>query len=115
MIKKDDIIAAVISQANLAANVRDWVVDSRATRHIFANKQVFTSYKLVGDGEEVVYLGDSQIAQVSGKGKVLLKLTSGKTLTLNEVLCVPLLKQILSLWFYWEKLELKYHLSLTKL
>ncbi|XP_031267558.1 putative glycine-rich cell wall structural protein 1 [Pistacia vera] len=49
----DDIIVAVISQAYLVANVKEWVVDSSATRHIC---------------------------------KILLKLTSGKTLALNEVL-----------------------------
>ncbi|XP_049352640.1 uncharacterized protein LOC125817109 [Solanum verrucosum] len=67
----DDIIVAVISQANLVANVSDWVIDS------------------VNEGEEVVYLGDSSTTQVLGKGKVLLKLTSEKTLALTEVLHVP--------------------------
>ena len=37
----------------------------------------------------LVYLGDSHTAQVLGKGKVMLKLTSGKILTLNDVLHVP--------------------------
>ncbi|KAG5238065.1 RNA-directed DNA polymerase [Salix suchowensis] len=44
---------------------------------------------LLKDGEEVVYLGDSRTRNVLGKGKVILKLTSGKTLALNEVLHVP--------------------------
>ena len=72
MVEGDDIIAVVMSQANLVANVRDWVVDFGATRHICANKKVFTSYKLVRDEEEVVYLGDSRTAQVMRKEKVLL-------------------------------------------
>ena len=87
--ENDDIIVAVISQVNLVANVKDWVVDSGATRHICANRDAFTSYSPVGDGEEQVYLGDSRTANVLGKGKVLLKLTSGKTLALNDVLHVP--------------------------
>ena len=65
------------------------MVDSGATRHICANKNVFTSYTSVGDGEEQVYLGDSRITLVLGKGKVLLKLTSDKTLALSDVLHVP--------------------------
>ncbi|XP_071939024.1 uncharacterized protein [Coffea arabica] len=85
----DDIIAAVISQVNIAANVKEWVVDSGATRHICANREVFSSYTPIGDDEEVVYLGDSRTANVLGKGKVFLKLTSGKTLALNDVLHVP--------------------------
>ncbi|XP_014499072.1 uncharacterized protein LOC106760139 [Vigna radiata var. radiata] len=85
----DDIIVAVVSQANLMTNVSRWVVDSGATRHICANKRAFTSYTSVGDGEDHVYLGDSNTTPVLGKGKVLPKLTYGKTLVLSDVLHVP--------------------------
>ena len=44
---------------------------------------------LHGMTKKVVYLSDSHTAQVLGKGKVMLKFTSGKTLALNEVLHVP--------------------------
>ena len=40
----EDNIVAVISQVNLVTNVSKWVVDSGATRHICANRNVFTSY-----------------------------------------------------------------------
>ena len=89
MVKGDDIIIVVVSQANMVTNSKNWVVDSGATRHIYANRDVFSSYTPVGDEENVVYLSDSQTAQVLRKGKVMLKLTSGKTLTLNDVLHVP--------------------------
>jgi len=56
----EDTIVPVVSQVNLVTNVSKWVVDSRATRHICANINVFTSYTSVGDGEEQVYLGDSR-------------------------------------------------------
>ncbi|XP_070030752.1 uncharacterized protein [Nicotiana sylvestris] len=62
------------------------VLDSGAARHICAK---FVSYTQVDEGEEVVYLGDSRTTQVLGKGKVLLKLTSGKTLALNDMLHIP--------------------------
>jgi len=52
-------------------------------------KNVFTSYTSGGDGEEQVYIGDSRTTAVLEKGKVLLKLTSGKTLALSDVLHVP--------------------------
>ena len=65
------------------------MVDSSATRHICANKYTFTSYTTVGDDEKVVYLGDSKTAQVLAKGKVMLKLTLGKTLAFSNVLHVP--------------------------
>jgi hypothetical protein len=56
------------------------VVKSGATWHIFANQQTFSSYRPIGDNDEVVYFGDLRIAKVLGKGKILLKLTLGKTL-----------------------------------
>ena len=77
----------------MVTNSKNWVVDSGATRHICANKDGFTSYTPVGDDEKVVYLGDSHIAQVLGKGKVMLKLTSGKTMALNNVLHVPNIRE----------------------
>ena len=43
----------------------------------------------MAEGTECVYVGDNRSVSVSGKGKVLLKLTSGKTLSLNIVLHVP--------------------------
>jgi hypothetical protein len=72
-----------------------------STKHFLASKfdmkdmgeaSVILGIKIVRsnkDGEEVVYLGDSRTTNVLGKGKVILKLTSGKTLVLNEVLHVP--------------------------
>ena len=65
------------------------MVESGATRNICVNKEFFSTYKPFKDGEEVVNLEDSRTANVVGKYKVLLKLTSGKTLALNEVLHVP--------------------------
>jgi hypothetical protein len=75
--KGDDIIVAVVSQVNIETNMNKWVVDSGATRHICANRDAFTSYTSVGDEEKFVYLSDSKTATVLGKGKILLKLTSG--------------------------------------
>ena len=69
------------------------MVDSGVTRYICPNRDVFTSYNPVGDNEKVIYLGNSHTAQVLGKGKVMLKLTWGKTLALNEVLHVPNIRE----------------------
>ena len=52
LVEGDDIIVAVISQVNVVTNVNKWLVDSGATRHICANKRMFTSYIVMGDGEE---------------------------------------------------------------
>ena len=74
---------------NLVTNVSKWVVESRTTRHICINKNAFFSYSSVGDEEEQVYLGNYMTTSILGKGKVFLKLTSGKTLALSDVLHVP--------------------------
>ena len=89
LVEEDDIIAVVVSQANMVTNSKNWVVDFGATKHICENRDAFTSYTPVKDEKNVVYLGDSHIAQVLGKGKFMLKLTSGKTLALSDVLHVP--------------------------
>ena len=73
----------------MVTDFKNRVVDSSATRHICANKDIFTSYTPIRDGEKVVYLSDSHTTQVLGKGKVMLKLISRKTLALYEVLHVP--------------------------
>ena len=60
----------------MVTNMKDWVVDSGATRHICGNGTAFTSYTAVKEGEEQVFMGDSRFTPMIGKWKVLLKLTS---------------------------------------
>ncbi|OIT30113.1 hypothetical protein A4A49_55990 [Nicotiana attenuata] len=62
--KTDNISVAVIFQINNGANVRDWVIDSGATRHICADKNKFLSYTQIREGEETIYLGDSRTTRV---------------------------------------------------
>ena len=76
-----NVIVADVSQVNMVADIKDKVVDSGVTRHICGNKSAFTSYTPIGEGEEIVYMGDSRPTHVLRKGKVLLKLRSGKVLT----------------------------------
>ena len=65
------------------------MVDFGATRHICGNKSAFTSYTTVKEEDEQIFMGDYRSTSVIGKGKVLLKLTSGKVLALSDVLHVP--------------------------
>jgi hypothetical protein len=85
----DDIFVNVVSETIILTKEKSWVVDSGVTAHICANKNMFTSYKYIGEGVENVILSDSRTATVLGKGKVNLKLTSGKILSLSNVLHVP--------------------------
>ena len=91
LVENEEIIAVVI-EANLVCNIAEWVLDTGATRHICANKELFQEFDEVTDGD-IIYMGNSATAGVCGKGKILLKLTSGKTLALNNVLYVPSMRR----------------------
>ena len=81
-------LSVVVSEANLVGNPKEWWLDTGATRHICADKKMFTSYSLVDNGEQL-FMGNSSTSKVEGQGKIVLKMTSGKELTLNNVLHVP--------------------------
>ena len=73
----------------MVTNMKDWVVDFGATRHIYGNRSASTSYTTIKQGDEQVFLGDSRSTPMIGKGKVLIKLTYEKVLALSDVLHVP--------------------------
>lgn len=83
------ITVVIFSEVSMVTNMKEWVVDSRATRHICGNRSAFTSHTIVKEGEKQVFMGDSRSTPVIGKGKVLFKLTSEKVLALSDVLHVP--------------------------
>ena len=86
-VEGEDIIAAVVvSQGNIVVRNNEWVADSGTTKHICGYKSVFYDYETMVEGEEQVFMGDLRPIPVLGKGKVLLKLTLGKILSLSNVL-----------------------------
>ncbi|KAJ9677905.1 hypothetical protein PVL29_022717 [Vitis rotundifolia] len=44
----------------MVTNMKDWVVDSGATRHICGNRSAFTSYTTIKERDEQVFMGDSR-------------------------------------------------------
>ncbi|KAM3216831.1 hypothetical protein P3L10_026272 [Capsicum annuum] len=90
--KKVDDLCAMLSECNLVGNPREWWMDSGATHHVCANKELFAAFA-PAQGEEKIYMDNSAIAKVEGIRKVCLKMTSGKVLTLNNVLYVPKLRK----------------------
>ena len=45
----DDInLTAMISESNMAGNPKEWWIDTGTTRHICANRSMFSSYITVG-------------------------------------------------------------------
>ena len=77
-------LSAVVSEVNLTTNNKDWWVDTGASRHICSEKLLFSEYQKV-EQDEQLFMGNSAVSKVEGKRKVILKWTSGKELTLNDV------------------------------
>nr|GEV51306.1 zinc finger, CCHC-type [Tanacetum cinerariifolium] len=69
-----------------------WSLDSGATTHVCKDRCWFKTYEPVEDGS-VLYMGDDHFAPVHGKGSVALEFSSGKTITLFNVLYVLKLRK----------------------
>ena len=89
VVQTEEIIVAVVSEAHMVTGVKGWVVDFACTRHICVYKEELSSYTPIEEGTEWVYVEDNRFVLVVGKGKALLKLTSGKNLSLSNILHVP--------------------------
>ena len=82
-------LTAVIFEVNLVgSNPKEWWIDTGATRHLCSNKKMFSTFKPI-ETREKVFIGNSATSEIKGQGKVVLKMTSGKELTLTNVLYVP--------------------------
>ncbi|PHT38263.1 hypothetical protein CQW23_21836 [Capsicum baccatum] len=85
--KEIDDLCSMLSECKLVENPRKWWMDSGATLHVCANKELFSAFSLA-QVEEKIYMANYATAKVGGIGKVRLKITSDKVLTLNNVLYV---------------------------
>jgi len=74
------------------SNPTEWILDTGATRHFCSNKDLIHDFKDAPDGEHV-FMGNAATTGVIGKGKILLKFTSRKSLCLNNILYVPSLRR----------------------
>ena len=75
----------VVFEVNQIKNLKQWSVDTNATRHICTKKKMFSTHKEM-DGEHL-YMKNST-SKVLDIGKDLLKMTYKKKLALNYVLHV---------------------------
>ena len=57
--------------------------DTRVLRNFCANKELMQDFEHVVDGE-CIYMGNSTTTRIIGKGKILSKFTSGKSLSFVE-------------------------------
>ncbi|GJR56705.1 hypothetical protein Tco_1407226 [Tanacetum coccineum] len=79
---------AGVIESFLTTNVVDWWYDTGCTKHICNSRRMFVSYQKVNELEPM-FMGNGTSSKIEGKGKVILKLTSGKDLVLSNVLHVP--------------------------
>jgi hypothetical protein len=101
----EKIIVAVVSKAHMTTEVKEWVTAS--TRCICGNKEDLSSCIPIKENTEQVIVGNNRYVLVVGKGKALLKLTSGKTLSLFDVLNVSHFRHNLVLVHLLSKAGLK--------
>ncbi|KAI5314260.1 hypothetical protein L3X38_043436 [Prunus dulcis] len=83
-----DVDCRIVSEVNLVGNTKEWWVDTGATRHICSEKNM-SSTNEANDQGEPLFMGNSSTSKIHGQGKIVLKMTSGKEDTLNNVLHVP--------------------------
>ncbi|GJW80271.1 hypothetical protein Tco_0144246 [Tanacetum coccineum] len=69
------------------------------TKYICNSRMMFVSYQKVNELEPM-FIGNGNSSKIEGKGKVILKLTSGKDLVLSNVLHVPNITKNLISWSY---------------
>ncbi|GJV26673.1 retrovirus-related pol polyprotein from transposon TNT 1-94 [Tanacetum coccineum] len=78
-------VCAMIFIVNLVGtNHGGWWIDIGATRHVFAGKSMFHSFRAVDNGHKL-YMGNSATADIKGERDVVLKMTSKKELKLTNV------------------------------
>ncbi|CAL8104153.1 unnamed protein product [Prunus armeniaca] len=81
-------LSAVVSEVNLVGNTKEWWVDTGVTRHICYERKMFSTYEANDQGEPL-FMGNSSTSKIHGQWKIVLKMTSGKEVTLNNILHVP--------------------------
>ncbi|GKC86452.1 zinc finger, CCHC-type containing protein, partial [Tanacetum coccineum] len=72
-----------------------WWIYSGAITHFCKDRCWFKTYEPVEDGS-VLYMGDDHFAPVHGEGSIALEFSSGKSITLFNVLYVPKLRKNLA-------------------
>ena len=71
----------------VGSNPIEWWSDTGATRHVCSDRGMFTTFEPILDGESL-FIGNSTTSTIESQGNVILKMTSGKELTLKNVLYV---------------------------
>lgn len=69
-----------------------------ATYRVYWIRECFRNVKVMDNGDNF-FMGNSKTSDIQGVGKIVLKMTSGRKLTLNEVFYVAEIhKKLVSIW-----------------
>ena len=79
---------AVVSKVNMIRlNPREWWIDTGANRLVSLNRGMFATFELVLN-REMLFMGNSVTSTIKDQSNMIVKMTSGKELTLENVLYV---------------------------
>ena len=79
----------MVTECNMVDdNQVKWYYDTGATTHICTDRTMFSTY-VKNKSNEQLFMGNTAMSMIEGKGKVVLKLTWGRELTLQNVKHVP--------------------------
>ncbi|XP_015167796.1 uncharacterized protein [Solanum tuberosum] len=79
------------SSTIIGVNIVEEAPTKGSTRHICSAKEAFATYTSAEFNEDL-FMGNTT-TRIAGTGKVMLKMTSGKVLTLNNFLRVPTIRK----------------------
>ncbi|KAA0033483.1 ty1-copia retrotransposon protein [Cucumis melo var. makuwa] len=90
--EQDIEVITTVVKVNLIENKTNSILDIGASRHFYTNRELLPDYEDTTD-RECVFMENSVTAGVIEKGKIILKLTFEKTLSLSNVLYVSSLSR----------------------
>lgn len=90
----------------MVGDSEEWIVDIRVSHHFYNNKYLFKGLESIIEGKQV-FMGNSNVSEVRGRGKVKLMLYSEKKLLLQNLLYVHSLHRNLIFRTLMNKTEIK--------
>lgn len=87
--KLDSLLTNFCSHVLVAHSLPEWIVDTGARKHVARDRVGFVEDSRVPAGTRSVFMGKSTCEEVLGVGTYQLKLRTGRTLLLHDVLYAP--------------------------
>ena len=83
-----DLTTIIYEVKLVGSHMKEWGIETSATYNVCLDKKMFSTFGLT-ETRENVFMGNSvSTSEIKGQGKVVLKMMSGKELTLTNVLYV---------------------------